>query len=793
MTAAADRDILQALLEGARDRLRSLGPGDAAEALLVIHNLREVALASGLTQVAPILDAVANELALGTPGAVERAVRRLQDDLDPFLSCADDEADELQQCFAEEAAGHLAAMRRALRALEQGPASRAPIEELCRLVHTLKGAASMMGRQETAAAAHLIEELLGEVSLGRRALDEPLVRRVRLAVDLLDRLIGRPDQAKDVEIALLTLLGDPQGPSRDSQPPPAERRRGLDRRRDTSTFLRLPLAGLGQLERLLGAARAAAAAARAGLRACDGTAAELEALSSAALDRAEADADPARARQAAREATRLVGGAAELSRAGAELERELRRLEREAGRTGALLGELRSTHAAWIFDRLAPAAEELGQRVGRQLTIERVGDDVPVERHLATWALEQMAQLLRNAVAHGLEEQAQRIALGKAPSGRITLEARTAIGWLHLVVADDGRGIDVEAVRRRVVEMGLRTADEARLASDEEATDWIFLPGVSTRASADQVAGRGVGLDAVRAEAVRHGGFVTVSTLPGQGTRFELHVPDTGEPCRVVLVTVSGTTLALPLADVREQGALGPAVPLASVLGLPPQPAGEAEPRVVAIEGARLAVSSIDGVAEVTIHTLHDRLGAIGPYLGVGQRLDGGGLVLLLDPRRLRSSPEPGRERARAPGPPAESARVLLVEDSPTVRRLLARALAAAGFAVEEAANGLEAWARLGLGGTCPDVLVTDLEMPHIDGFELVRRVRATAALAALPIVVVTSKDTGERRRSLASLGVLAVVAKRSGEAELIGAVREAARAGAARRDGNPGGPAHDN
>jgi CheY-like chemotaxis protein len=175
-------------------------------------------------------------------------------------------------------------------------------------------------------------------------------------------------------------------------------------------------------------------------------------------------------------------------------------------------------------------------------------------------------------------------------------------------------------------------------------------------------------------------------------------------------------------------------------------------------------------------------------------------VALLLDPRRLRSlcgpAPEPVRERERRPDGAAPR-RLLLVEDSPTVRRLLARTLAAAGFVVEEAANGLEAWARLGLDpagpGARPDVLVTDLEMPHLDGFELVKRVRATVALASLPIVVVTSKDTRERRRSLASLGVRAVVAKQSGDAALVTAVCEAARARPSTGGGNSPGPGRDN
>jgi two-component system sensor histidine kinase and response regulator WspE len=658
----------------------------------------------------------------------------------------------------------------------------------------------MMGRKETSKAAHLLEDLLGEVIQGLRPADAPLLRKVRLAVDLLERLIDRPDQAKEIEIALLTLLGDRGGEGPESLTATAERRRsGADRRRDTSTFLRLSLQGLGQLERMVRVARRATAEAHAGLRTCAAAAADLEAISGAALDRAGADPDPARARDVAHEAVRLVGAAGGLSRLADDLGRELARLERETGRTDALLGELRSTRASWIFDRLAAAAEELSQRAGRQLAIERSGEDVPVERHLATWVLEQLVQLVRNAVAHGLEEPAQRIALGKSPSGRLSLEARSAAGWLHLAVADDGQGIDLEGVRRRAVEMGLVAEDVARRATDDEALDWIFLPGVSTRPKADQIAGRGVGLDAVRAVVAQRGGSVTVWTRHGQGTRFELHVPSAAEPCRALIVTVSGVPLAVPMADVRDFSAPPPApaagrpaevLSVARVLGLAPATGGAARPAHVAIDGARLEVGSIEGVTDVTVHTLRGRLASFGPYLGVGQRLDDDRQVLVLDPRRLASS-----EDEHSHATPTERARVLLVEDSPTVRKLLSRALAAAGFVVDEAAHGLDAWARLGpfLSGSNedarPDVVVTDLEMPHLDGFELVRRIRAAAPISGLPVVVVTSKDTEEGRRLLAKLGVSSVVSKRSGDAELIRAVREAAGDGG----GNQSGSRSDN
>lgn len=768
MTWETDLDVVQALLEGARDRLRSLRPADTSEALLVIHNLREVAAAASMTELVPILDSVSNELAQGRPNAVERSLKAIQEHLRLSKECRDTEHDELERCFEVEAAGHLASIREHLEHLDADVEGMDGLEELSRAVHTLKGAAAMLGRQETASGAHLLEDLFYDVSRGRRVLDDRLLSKLYQAVDLLEALVDRPDQSKEIEVALLVLLGeqgdiDIRSTTEIALPAPADRRRRTsDRRRDTSSFLRVPLPGARRFEQLYSASRKNSTEVKAAFDRTASVAADLRDLSELLLD---PDMMP-RSSTAIESRGRAVLG---IITAGARLERAMEDIERQVSALDGVLrgarepiAELRSARASWLFDQLVVVAEDTGHRAGRHLEIGRFGDDVLVERHTATWLLDQLQHVVRNAVAHGLEEPAQRIARGKEPSGRLVLEASAEAGCISFAIEDDGGGIDLESIRRRVVDMGLQTEEEVAEANRDEALEWIFLSGVSSRDSADQVAGRGVGLDVVRAEVERRGGLVRVATWPGRGTRFEVKLVDAVERCAALLFTVADVSFALPLSVVRHVSLTSSEtddeerLSLASLLELRQQP--EPSPWTVSFEGGCLEVDAIRGVGHIDLHTLKGRLASIGPYLGVGTCSNDGSTAIVLDHTGLGHAA-------------AITSSILLVEDSETVRTIFAQSLRAAGFGVLEAADGLEALESLRHAAV--DLVVTDLEMPRLDGFELIARLREEPSFETLPIVVVTSNERAEARQRARELSASAFVLKSRGEKALVRVVRD--------------------
>lgn len=760
MSRPADLDIQQALLEGARDRLRALGPSDRVEALLVIRSLRDAAISASITQLLPLLDGLANELDSDAEGAVGRATEVIRTQLELLdRQTPDDQADDLEESFIEEAAAHFEVVR---SLLGSETIDQAGLAEIRRVVHTLKGTAAMVGRPECSSAAHLIEELLQEIVRGERLLDEALLRRLTQALDLFEGLIERPAEAKELEVALLVLLGSrgPEVPSsvqhRSSHPPWRQ-----DSRRDTSASIRVPLSWSRELSTLCSETDQVTRWLVRDLGLVREVVGELEELREQALSLARTGGDEL---LTLAEALTRRGGRCE--QALDRIERAVARLERTTGRSMELLGEARRVPVSWIFDRLEAAAEEVAGRSGRQLVVSRLGDGLLVERGLASWVVEPLLHLVRNSVAHGLETPAQRSALGKMPSGHIAFEAYTGPGWVGFAVSDDGQGVDLEAIRRQVVAAGIKTAREVEVAAEAETLDWIFLPGVSSRGEVDELAGRGVGLDAVQAEVARRGGLVEVETNSGRGARFQLKIFSASETQEVVLFEVAGVKMAVA-ADAVRRVSLASEVDhiercsLADLLGLPRRSRTTA--MALHLAGAVVEVDRVLGLAHGEIHGLEGRLAMAGPYAGalVVQR-DRASLALLLDVDRLVERLPLGDAGVRA----------LLVEDSPTARRLYCRALREAGLVVVEAVDGVEALSRLDEESV--DLLVSDIHMPRLDGLALVERVRADPRFDEMPILLFSSKATSRVRRCAEALGVSAVVGKEGGVAALVEAVDEA-------------------
>ncbi|WNG32120.1 response regulator [Cystobacter fuscus] len=422
-------------------------------------------------------------------------------------------------------------------------------------------------------------------------------------------------------------------------------------------------------------------------------------------------------------------------------------------------------------------ARDLARAAGKQVRLEVHGGALELDRSLLQGLREPLLHLMRNAVAHGVETPAERREAGKPEEGVVTLTARLRGGRVQVVVEDDGRGLDLGAIREKARARGLPVLDDAGDAR------LIFMPGLSTTEAVTSVSGRGVGMDVVRSQVEALRGNVDVSFVPGQGTRFVLDVPLTLSTLRVLLVLVSGQTFAvagesverllrLDPGDVRRvEGrqlwagpeALLPLSTLAQVLGLP---AGTPRPHPSALllsAGEVHAVLGVDEVVaeqEVLIRGLGPRIRRARHVSGVAVLPDGRLAPLLNAPSLVRAAE--GRTAAVGLFPvaaaPSARRRVLLADDSMTTRALEQSILEAAGYEVLVCSDGQEAWERLQTEGA--DALVSDVEMPRMDGFTLTEAVRGSPRFGRLPVVLVTARSSDEDKTRGLQVGASAYLVK---------------------------------
>jgi two-component system chemotaxis sensor kinase CheA len=458
-------------------------------------------------------------------------------------------------------------------------------------------------------------------------------------------------------------------------------------------------------------------------------------------------------------------------------------------RVRADLDEIVSSAWALRLGPVHPTLADLGEHAleiarshGKQLRVRIDDGGALVERRLLDEVHEPLLHLIRNAVDHGIEPLHER---GDKPvPAELVLSAEGQRDQVVITVADDGRGIDLEKVHAAAVARGL--ADPSTPLTEEAAHEILFVQGFSTRQVATAMSGRGVGLDVVRRALAAIGGRVTVSSTPGAGTRFAIHIPSTVFRERVLIADVGGALCALPAREVETivpiAAAMIESVGATSLLryqgeGIPflPLPLYRAAPdstraAIVTHSGHRWAISLPEVVGDVELLRVpvDAAVAALGPFAASGT-LDDGRLVLVVSldallshPRQVTNFAGPSnRERGRR--------RVLIVDDSPIVRDLLSELLSSVGLEVRTAGDG--AAALEALDDRPVDLIVCDVEMPVMDGFELLRRLRERAE--RVPVVMVTTRGSVADRSMAASLGADALIVKSEFEnAHLLETVR---------------------
>jgi two-component system chemotaxis sensor kinase CheA len=420
---------------------------------------------------------------------------------------------------------------------------------------------------------------------------------------------------------------------------------------------------------------------------------------------------------------------------------------------------------------------------GKEARAVLVGADVEADRAVVDAVREALLHLARNAVDHGIEAPEERVRAGKPRAGTVTAAAALRGEHVAVTLADDGRGLDLAALRETLIRRGRPVpADERELARA------LFESGVSTRGEATEISGRGVGLDAARAALAKVRGTVTVDWTPGAGTSFTLECPLTLATLRALLVRVDGHPLAIATTSVdglsrvlaaelmraedREVVATAagpvPVVPLARVLG-PPLAEAPAAGTLTLVHlragGRRLAVvvDEATAEAELVVRSLPRGRSAL-PHLGGAAILGTGEVALVLDAAAIVATGLAARGGAAMHRAEVEAEagrkRILVVDDSLTTRTLEQGTLEAAGYDVDTAVDGQDGWRILQERGA--DLVVTDVEMPRMDGIELCRAIRESRRFADLPVILVTSLDAPEHRQRGLEAGADAYIGKAS-------------------------------
>ena len=458
------------------------------------------------------------------------------------------------------------------------------------------------------------------------------------------------------------------------------------------------------------------------------------------------------------------------------------RLELYARRTASLANRLsRET----LSSRMLPfgsilrgyprMVRDLARELGKGCRLEIRGEATRIDREILERLDAPLSHLVRNALDHGLETPAARAAQGKAPEGQLVIEAYHRFGQLRVVVSDDGAGIDVERLREKVVQKELETPARAAELSHQELFEFLFLPGFSTAAKITEISGRGVGLDAVRTMVQEARGSIGVRSAPGSGTRFDIQLPVARSVARSLLVTIAGDRYAMPTAriervlqvpteDLRSvegrpyftfEGADIALVPAIEILELG-QPDWHTETlSVVVIRDAGrpygLTVDALNGERDLVVRPLDPRLGHL-PDVAAVATDEAGGVVLILDVEEmvrnidaLISGGGLQRPSARAADTAKRTTkRILVVDDSLTVRQAERQLLENHGYLVDVAVDGMEGWSAVRLNNY--QLVVTDVDMPRMNGIELVRKIRGEGRMQDLPIVIVSYKDRAEDR-----------------------------------------------
>lgn len=658
--------------------------------------------------------------------------------------------------FRLEARELLERFGQAVLAPEKGEGGADRIRLLLRLAHTLKGAARVVRQPEIADAAHVIEDVLEPY---RDSADS-------MSGGAVDALLAQLDKIRDQ----LALIAPPKSAETTTALSAAAADDNLRTVRADLVEIDALQDGVSEVQALLNALRPVSGMVERARHLSDLL---LEQLSPAGVsDNLHRGAGPSGKAHATAEELRSSLG---------KLERDvgfaIDQMDRELRQVSSAAEQLRLAPAGTLFALLDRTARDAARTLDRQVKFEGRGADIRLDAHILATIQPALVQIIRNAVAHGIESEGQRQALGKPAAGRISVDVARRGRQIVFACRDDGPGVDLEAVRRIALQRGLVGSQVAAFGT-EELVRLLLRGGITTSGSVTEVAGRGIGLDVVREAVEKLDGEITFQTEAGVGTTFELLVPLTLAAIEALIIETAGSITAIPLDAVRSALRLGPgditwgasgptivheksAIPF---LALPmalhgqPSPAGRSWPAIVMAGRGGLAAIGADrllGTAPIVARPLPES--ALTNPIVAGGWLDVEGIPqLILDPDGLVAAAQRGDAADIAQSPQTNS--VLVIDDSLTTRMLEQSILESAGYQVDIATSGedaLESAHRKQYS-----LFLVDVEMPGIDGFTFIERVRADPALRDIPAILVTSRSSPDDRQRGKDAGAQGYVVK---------------------------------
>ena len=668
---------------------------------------------------------------LSTPSAKNQGIQ----DLDP----------ELQEAFLADASSCVCEMESAALALEKNPQDRNSSEQILRELHTLKGASGSVGLEQLAEQIHHFEDELRQQHESSGGFD---VSNILAQIDRIrTQVFGKPTTQStecDLSFEEVASSSDETVRVRTSQ-----LNRLMNMLAELVMFRNQRETELTELTDVYRELNRSVTQMR--LLSDEGN---VESAATKSLKLSEVANDVREAAQNLRDCVRPVAEGNEA------ISSFLRQFRQE-------VLQLRRSPIGGLCQRLERAVRDAAKAEGKQVELRQIGSDAGIERSLQQRLYEPLLHIVRNSVCHGIEPPQTRREKGKTPAGTITLEGRSGADLFTIEICDDGNGLDYQRIRHRGIERGL--IDGSQSVSDQELAQLIFHPGFSTRESADQIAGRGVGMDVVADTLRRMRGWLEIDSKAGEGTRIRLSFP-LPSVIQHAMVFRSGEQLfAIPMQAVLSAGNQQSESTSYRFTDLISQPKSDASERISLSKDfvsdqhncpVTLLVDEIVGPEELVVRSMPGLL-KNHPFCNGATVSGHAEMVLLLDPRQLllaTADGKPTNSLANVQPPHSPQVRALVVDDSLSARQRVVRSLSRYPVTVVEAPDGRAALEMLSREKF--DVVFSDMEMPNVTGMELLAEIKSDASQQSIPVVMISSRTEAEFTEQAADLGAVAYLGK---------------------------------
>jgi len=749
------------------------------------------------------------------------------------VSFPPDELQEILSIYKAETEEHLQKLNEGLLCLEQTPRRAETLEEIFREAHSLKGAARMIGFEAVEKIAHALEELFSLARKGELELERQVFDGIFAALDAIAKLTARwlenpgapappVDEVLERIRAVRTsgsgfpaaVLPPPVAPPAMASPAtialPIERaaadpgipapEAGV---RQIEETIRVTTQKLDDLMNQIGeilVTRIKFDERLGEILAIERQIDQFQQVWTAVRRRAGQGTDAWVVREIGDRVARLQKDIRHLATGFNE---DTLRMTMVSGELQDSINRVRMLPLSALFNLFPRLMRDIARQECKEIELVIEGGQAQLDKKIIEELKDPLTHLLRNSLDHGIEKPEARRLAGKPPAGRVRLSATQKASSVVIDIEDDGVGIDLERVRALALRRGFATPDELREMTDQQLLGLVFRPGFSTKGMITDLSGRGVGLDVVLTNIERLKGTITVSSTPGRGSIFSIRLPITLATTQALLVKVSGQTFAVPLAAVEVIGEIGldqvtfvesraavliKGVPTAlvrlhEILRLPDQSARVEAGDMTSIivlgsteERVAFLVDELLGELEIVVKGLGPPLRRVRNISGATIAGDGA-VVLILNVFDLIKASQKVRglwlaDKRRAEAGRRGTSRVLVVDDSVTTRLLEKGILENNGYEVTLAVDGVDALEKLANGSF--DLVVSDVEMPRMNGFELTRRLRREEACRELPVILVTSLSSDEDRKAGVEAGADAYIVKGAfDQGNLIATIRQ--------------------